>query len=42
MSDHVRPKDLYEWCRIPAEELAEHPNRRAPFRLNQNLLDLPV
>ncbi len=31
--DHVNPRDLYEWCRIPAEELAGHPRRRVPFRL---------
>ncbi len=30
---YVNPKDLYEWCRIPAEELARHPQRRVPFRL---------
>lgn len=33
MSDHVLPRDLVEWCRIPAEELATHPKRRVPFRL---------
>lgn len=26
-------KDLYEWCRIPAEELEKHPKRRVPFRM---------
>jgi len=26
-------KDLYEWCRIPAEELEHHPKRRVPFRM---------
>jgi glucosamine-6-phosphate deaminase len=29
----VRPRDLLEWCRIPAEALATHPARRIPFRL---------
>lgn len=33
MSDHVLPRDLYEWCRIPVHELAGHPKRRVPFRL---------
>ena len=33
MSDHVLPRELYEWCRIPAAELAAHPKRRVPFRL---------
>jgi glucosamine-6-phosphate deaminase len=33
MSDHVRPKELCEWCRVPAEELAGHPHLRVPFRL---------
>jgi len=29
----VNLRDLYEWCRIPAEELATHPARRVAFRL---------
>jgi glucosamine-6-phosphate deaminase len=33
VSDHVRASDLYEWCRIPAQELAGHPDLRVPFRL---------
>lgn len=31
--DHVNPRDLYEWCKIPAEQLANHPSRRVRFRL---------
>ncbi len=26
-------KDLYEWCKVPAEELEGHPKRRVPFRM---------
>ena len=26
-------KDLYAWCRVPAEELERHPKRRVPFRM---------
>src|SRR5262249_18973112 len=33
VSDHGRASDLYEWCRIPAQELAGHPGLRVPFRL---------
>jgi glucosamine-6-phosphate deaminase len=33
VSDHVDPKQLYEWCRIPAEELLRHPGLRVPLRL---------
>jgi glucosamine-6-phosphate deaminase len=33
VSDHVRARDLYEWCRIPAQELPGHPRLRVPFRL---------
>ena len=33
MSDRVHPKDLLEWCRIPARELLGHPKLRVPFRL---------
>ncbi len=31
--DFVRPRDLYEWCRIPVEELVGHPQLRVPFRI---------
>ncbi len=33
MSDHVDPRRLREWCRIPVDELASHPRVRVPFRL---------
>lgn len=33
MSDRVLLKDLYDWCRIPAEELPGHPGLRMPFHL---------
>ncbi len=33
MSDRVRPRDLLEWCRIPAERLPGHPGLRVAFRL---------
>ena len=33
MGDSVRPRDLLEWCRIPAEELEQHPKRRVPLRI---------
>lgn len=26
-------KDLYEWCKVPAHLLAEHPDRKTPFRM---------
>jgi glucosamine-6-phosphate deaminase len=29
----ISPADLYEWCRIPYDALATHPNRRVSFRL---------
>lgn len=29
----VNPRDLYEWCRLPAGKLAAHPCLRVPFRL---------
>lgn len=29
----ITPKDLYEWCRIPYDQLATHPARKVPFRL---------
>ncbi len=33
MSDTVRPHDLLEWCRVPADALATHPGRRIPLRI---------
>jgi glucosamine-6-phosphate deaminase len=33
MADSVRPRDLLEWCRVPAEELERHPRRRVPLRI---------
>ena len=29
-------KDLYQWCKIPAEALASHPQLKIPFRLASN------
>ena len=29
----VSPAQLFEWCKIPYDELATHPQRRVPFRL---------
>ncbi len=30
---HVNPRDLYRWCKVRAEDLSGHPERRVPFRL---------
>jgi glucosamine-6-phosphate deaminase len=30
---HVNPRDLYRWCKVPAEELPNHPGLRVRFRL---------
>jgi len=29
----LTPKQLYEWCKIPYDELEQHPQRRIPLRL---------
>lgn len=34
--DHIRPKELYRWCRIPCERLENHPDLKIPFRLVKN------
>ena len=31
--DFVNPRELHEWCRIPADQLLKHPKRRVPLRL---------
>ena len=33
MSDHVDPKRLLAWCRVPADQLVGHPGLRVPFRM---------
>ncbi len=30
---HVSLQDLYRWCKVRAEDLSGHPDRRVPFRL---------
>ena len=32
----VDRRDLYEWCRVPLEQLEHNPNRKVPFRLVQD------
>ena len=32
MSDFT-PRELYEWCKVPFQELVSHPGRKIPFRL---------
>ena len=32
MTDYTL-KELYEWCKIPASELVNHPKRKIPFRM---------
>ena len=29
----IDPKQLYEWCRIPYDQVESHPARKVPFRL---------
>ncbi|MBA7610679.1 hypothetical protein ES703_17891 [subsurface metagenome] len=29
----IHPQQLYEWCRIPFQELESHPQLKLPFRL---------
>ncbi len=30
---HVDPKQLYQWCKIPADDLPNHPDLKVPFRM---------
>ena len=32
----IKPKQLYEWCKIPYTELVNHPERKIPFRLTKD------
>jgi glucosamine-6-phosphate deaminase len=40
MSDHVDPKRLLEWCRIPADQLVGHPALRVPFRMVEDSAEM--
>lgn len=40
MSDHVDPKRLLEWCRVPADQLAGHPGLRVPFRMVEDAREM--
>ena len=40
MADTVRPRDLLEWCRVPAEELERHPKRRLPLRIVKDAAEM--
>ena len=36
----ITRRQLYEWCRIPRDELATHPRRKVPFRLCQDSAEM--
>lgn len=38
----VRARDLYEWCSIPARELAGHPRLKVPFRMVRTSTEMGV
>jgi glucosamine-6-phosphate deaminase len=40
MSDHVDPKRLLEWCRIPADQLVGHPALRVRFQMVEDAREL--
>lgn len=33
MNQHITPKELYEWCKIPYTQLENNPDCKVPFRL---------
>ena len=40
MSDHVDPKRLLAWCRVPADQLVGHPGLRVPFRMVEDAREM--
>ena len=32
----IKIEDLYQWCKVPVDQLERHPARKIPFRLCQN------
>ena len=37
---YVDPKELYEWCKVPAEKLVGHPDLKVPFRLVEDSAEM--
>lgn len=37
---HVNPRDLYRWCQVPVEEIANHPKLRVRFRLSRDSAEM--
>jgi glucosamine-6-phosphate deaminase len=35
-------KELYEWCRIPTQELEDHPDRKIPFRICKDSAEMGI
>jgi glucosamine-6-phosphate deaminase len=40
VSDHVDPRRLLEWCRVPADQLVGHPGLRVPFRMVEDAREM--
>ncbi len=36
----ITPRELYEWCRIPYNELSGHPDAKVPFRVCANSAEM--
>jgi glucosamine-6-phosphate deaminase len=36
----ITPKELYAWCKVPYQELENHPQRKVPFRLRKDSDDM--
>lgn len=36
----IDPRTLYAWCRVPCQALENHPDRRIPFRLCRDSLEM--
>ena len=33
-------KQLYQWCAVPADELENHPDRKIPFRMVKDSVEM--
>lgn len=36
----IDPKALYDWCRIPVDQLLDHPKRRVPLRIVRDSVEM--
>jgi glucosamine-6-phosphate deaminase len=42
MNQTIETRDLFTWCKIPFDQLEDHPDRKTPFRLVKDSLEMGI